>query len=147
MLRPISGVENVAILYVARSQSLQKWAADVGLTKHVYLVGISDDSAEDVIGALNGTAYAGRADWKLVKQQGVEALDPSTVLDRIGRKEKLVDPSYYPQIKGASGIVKVNLANAEDHILMTRALAGELPKLHRITPADIAAYLFRLACG
>ena len=34
-------------IYVAKSDSLQNWASDVGLTVHVYKLGTSEDGGED----------------------------------------------------------------------------------------------------
>ncbi len=49
----------MAILYVAKSQSLAKWGTDVGFTKHVYKVGVAEDTAEAALKALNKGRYAG----------------------------------------------------------------------------------------
>jgi hypothetical protein len=65
----------MTILFVAASKNLASWAADVGLTKHVYKVGVAETAAEDAVTALNEEAYAGESDWRLLKQQEVGALD------------------------------------------------------------------------
>ncbi len=135
----------MATIFVAKSQSLQEWSRDVGLTKHVYKVGITEETAEEAIAAFNKTGYGGRSDWKLVKKQSIDAIDEGAVLDRLARKEKAVDPFYYPQIKGAKGIFKVKIANVERQMMVEKALAGADYKVTRVTPADIGTYLMRNA--
>ena len=137
----------MADVYVAASKGLQAWAGDVGLTKHVYKIGLAADGAEAALASLNSSSYAGRSDWKLVRKHPVESLDEAIALKRIAGKEMAVDPTYYPQIKGAAGLFKVKIPNVENYILVRQALAGEQPKHLRIKPADIADYLIRNAIG
>lgn len=132
-------------LYVAASKELGKWGADVGISKHLYKLGIADERAEDTIDALNELRHAGQSDWKLVKKQTVDALSEETALQRVQRKEKLVDPNYYPRIRGAFGIFRVKPVNVENHILVAQALEGREPKLDKLKPADIAQYLMTIA--
>jgi hypothetical protein len=132
-------------LYVAASKELGKWGADVGISKHLYKLGVAEGSAEDAVAALNNAAYAGQSDWKLVKKQEVENLSEPAALDRLQRKEKLLDPHYYPRLRGTSGIVRVKPVNVENHILVAQALAGREPKLDKLKPADIAQYLITIA--
>lgn len=132
-------------IYVAMSRSLQAWAGEVGLTRHVFKVGIADEGAEAAVAALNTSSLAGRADWKLVRKKSIEDSDEADPLARIARKEMAVDPTYYPQIKGADGIFKVKIPNVENHILLRQALANEQPKLAKLTPRDIADYLIHNA--
>jgi len=131
----------MAIIYVAKSQSLAKWGADVGLTKHLYMVSVAEDTAEAALKALNETRHAGETDWRLVKKQKTQAADESAVLERLGRKERLVDSDFYPKLKGACGIFKVKLANVENDLLVRRALEGSVEKTVKAKPADIGAYL------
>ena len=56
------------ILYVARSAKLARWASDVGLGKHIYKLGISEDDPK----ALAAAGWAGEADWKIVRRDEVE---------------------------------------------------------------------------
>ncbi|MDZ3837118.1 MAG: hypothetical protein U0S49_07060 [Rhodospirillales bacterium] len=137
----------MAEIYVAVSRSLQAWAGDVGLTKHVYKLGLSPDGADPALARLKAEHCAGRTDWKLVRKQEVEGIDEAAALARVAGKEMTVDPDYYPQLKGAAGIFKVKLANVENHILLRQALAGEQPKNARMKPTDFADYLIRNACG
>ncbi len=131
----------MAIIYVAKSQSLAKWGADVGLTKHLYKVGLAEGTAEAALKALNEARHAGESDWRLVMKQKSEATDESPLFERLGRKEKMVDPAFYPKLKGACGIFKVRLTNVENHLLVKRALAGSGEKAVKVKPADIGAYL------
>jgi hypothetical protein len=136
----------MATAYVAKSTSLQKWGLEVGLTKHLYKVGIGD-SAEDAVEALNRDRYGGRTDWKLLKKQEAGGLAEADALARLAAKEKAVEPRYYPQLKGGQGIFKVKLTNVENHMLLTRALAGIHEPVTKVTPADIAHYLLICAAG
>jgi len=132
----------MGILYVAASKNLQKWGSDVGLGKNnLYRVGwIEDGTPEEALVGL-----AGESDWTVLKT--VETDGPETaVLERLGRKEKLVDPNYYPRLKGASGIVKVNPVAVENAMLVAIALDNrEPPKNFKIKPIDIANHLARNA--
>jgi hypothetical protein len=134
-------------IYVARSDSLQNWASDVGLTMHVYKLGVSEESGEAAIEALNAVAHAGRTDWELLAADDADALDEQTVHARAARKETLIDPLYYPQIKRAPGIFKVKLANAENHFIVREALEGQQIKRMKLSPAQMGAYLIRIAIG
>lgn len=134
-------------LYVAMSKGLQSWAGDVGLTRHVYKLGVADDDADAAVAALNETGFGGRADWKLVRRKPVDGVAEADALSRVAGKEMTVDPTYYPQIKGATGIFKVKIPNVENHLMVREALAGEQPKHVRIKPVDIADYLLRNAGG
>lgn len=131
-------------IYVAKSKGLEGWGADVGLTKHVYKVGVAD-SAEAAIEELNAKSVAGHTDWKLVKMKEVESLDEDAALARLAKKQKAVDPTYYPGIKGAKGIFKVKPAEVEQAALMTQALAGETMKVAKVNAPVIADYLIRNA--
>ena len=137
----------MSTLYVAASKLLGKWGTDVGVSKHLYKLGLADGAAEEAVAALNNAGYAGQADWKLVKKQGVEGVSEEAALDRVRRKEMLLDPNYYPRLRGSSGIFRVKPVNVENHILVGLALAGRVPKIDQLKPADIAQYLITLAMG
>ncbi len=125
------------ILYVATSKSLQEWGADVGLGKNLYKVGMADGNAPDEAVA----GLAGQTDWKVLKTADVDFAEDD-LMARLARKEKLVDPNYYPKLRGAMGIVKINLAAIENSMLVALALDGkEPPKGFKVKPADIATYL------
>jgi hypothetical protein len=126
------------VLYVARSAKLARWASDVGLGKHVYKLGISDDDPK----ALAAAGWAGEADWKIVRKDEVEGLSEAETLGRVGKKERMIDPNIYPKLKGAAGVYRVSAQHVENHILVSRALAGASDRLDlKLKPADFAAYL------
>lgn len=138
----------MATVFVAKSDSLQKWGLGVGLTKQLYALGVCAGDAKAAVAGFNEAAHAGRADWVLVKQAALpDDGDDAMLLARVGRKEMAIDPAYYPQLKGAKGIFKVKPANVENQILVEKALAGEAPKAVKMTPAAIAQYLIRAAIG
>jgi hypothetical protein len=136
----------MAVIYVASSKALGKWAGDVGLTKHVYKVGVAEDAAE-ALAALNEGAQAGESDWKIIAKEPAEAPDEETLIAALAQKERMVDPALYPKIKGARGIFKVKPANVENHIMVKRALAGEQDIVVKLKPADIGGYLIQSAVG
>src|SRR5713226_4798314 len=126
------------VLYVARSAKLARWASDVGLGKHIYKLGISEDDPK----ALAATGWAGESDWKIVRQEEVEGLSESDAIDRLCRKERLIDPNLYPKLKGAAGVFRVAADHVENHIIVSRALAGDSDRLDlKLKPTDFAAYL------
>jgi len=133
------------VLYIATSKNLARWAADVGLTKHVYKLGVAEGSADDAIKALNDDGFAGESDWRLLKQQEVEDMEEADAVERLAKKEKMADPNYYPKIRGAVGLFKVKIGNVANHLLVKRALAGDEQKLDKVKTADIAAYLIQNA--
>jgi hypothetical protein len=126
------------VLYVARSVKLARWASDVGLGKHVYKLGISESDPK----ALAAAGWAGEADWKIVRKDAVEGLTEAEAQERLGKKERMIDPNIYPKLKGANGVYRVSAQHVENHILVSRALAGASDRLDlKLKPADFAAYL------
>lgn len=132
-------------LFVATSKSLTQWGSDVGLGKNLYKVGVTEQRAEQEIEAFNAGGYGGQRDWVLLGKADVADVDEGSLLERLGRKEKAVDPTYYPRIKKARGIFKVKPENVENHILVKRALADLPTQAIKIKPADTAAYLIHTA--
>jgi hypothetical protein len=129
----------LATIYVLRSKTLSDWGYDVGLSKHIYKVGYTEGDVKDIVSA----GWAGASDWVLVKKQdGVEGVTENEIVSRLAAKVKVIEPKLYPRIKEAIGIFKVVPAQVENHLLVSRALAGE-PEIRelKIKPADIAAYL------
>jgi hypothetical protein len=131
-------------IFVARSVKTSKWASDVGLGKQVYKVGVTagDPKAEAAPG------WAGEGDWTIVKSEPIEGLDEDEVIGRLAAKERMIDPSLYPKLKGARGVFRLNPTKVENHIVVSRALAGESElKALKLKPADYAAYLIHNAKG
>jgi hypothetical protein len=135
----------MAILYVASSKTASKWGGDVGIGKNLFKVGIAEGKAEDAVAALNADRFAGAEDWKLARKGEADDLDEATLQERIARREKMVDPDYYPRLKGGRGLFSVKLANVENHILLQQSLANEQLRLVKLKAADIATYLMALA--
>ncbi len=126
------------VLFVARSVKLARWASDVGLGKHVYKLGISEEDPKTLAAA----GWAGEADWKIVRRDEVEGLTEAEAQERLGKKERMIDPNIYPKLKGTNGVYRVSAQHVENHILVSRALAGASDRLDlKLKPADFAAYL------
>jgi hypothetical protein len=90
---------------------------------------------------MNEAGCAGEKDWKLVAKESVESADEGGVIERVGTREKLVDPNLYPRLKGERGVVKVKPANVENHLMVKKALSGEEDIAIKVTPAVIGSYL------
>jgi hypothetical protein len=133
----------MATLYVARSTALTKWGSDVGLSKHIYKIGVTGEPVK----ALVASGWAGETDWKLLGQEEADdSLTEALVVERLAKREKLVHPQLYPRIKGTNGIFKVLPAHVENHIIVTRALSGGAERIEiKLKPADFAAFLIHNA--
>jgi hypothetical protein len=130
----------MATIYVARSVKTGKWASDVGLGKHVYKLGVTDDDPKQTA----ASGWAGETDWSIVKTEQVEGLDEDEAIDRLAGKERMIDPNLYPKLKGTRGVFRLNETKVENHILVSRALAGASDlKALKLKPADFAAYLIQ----
>jgi hypothetical protein len=128
----------MANLYVARSAKLNRWASDVGLGKNVYKVGVTEGDPKELAVA----GWAGETDWTIVRKKAVEGLSEQAALDRLTHKEKMIDPKLYPKLKGAAGVFRLTPERIHNHILVTRALAGESDRAEiKLKPADYADYL------
>jgi hypothetical protein len=129
-------------IYVARSAKTGKWASDVGLGKHVYKVGVTDGDPKPLAAA----GWAGESDWSIVKSEAVEGLGEDAAVGRLAAKERMIDPNLYPKLKGAHGVFRINPVKVENHIVVSRALAGDSDlKALKLRPADFAAYLIHNA--
>ena len=134
----------MGFLYVARSAKLARWASDVGLGRHVYKVGVAEGDLKTV--ATEG--WAGETDWTIVRKRAVEDLAEEEALARLARKEKMIDPKLYPKLKGAVGVFRLTAPQVENHILVTRALAGDGGRIEiKLKPGDFADYLIHNALG
>ncbi|HVA15047.1 MAG TPA: hypothetical protein VNF99_17505 [Stellaceae bacterium] len=132
----------MAVIYVARSAALSKWASDVGLSKHVFKVGVADEPLKGSI----AEGWAGTTDWALVKKEDAGALTEDAVLERLAQRETALDPKYYPRIRDARGLFKVNPVHVESHIIVGRALEGGAERdALKLKPGDFAAYLIHNA--
>jgi hypothetical protein len=130
------------VLFVARSVKLGRWGSDVGLGKHVYKVGVADGDPK----TLAATGWAGESDWKIVRTRDVEGLSEEEALRRLARKERMIDPNLYPKLKGAAGVFRLRAEQVENHILVSRALAGDSDRVDlKLKPADFADYLIHNA--
>jgi hypothetical protein len=131
----------MAVIYVARSATLSKWASDVGLSKHIFKVGVTDEPLKELI----VTGWAGATDWALVKKDDAGELTEEIVLERLGKRETALDAKYYPRIRDALGIFKVNPVHVESHIIVGRALEGGESAAVKLKPAEFASYLIHNA--
>ena len=129
----------MATIYVARSKTLGDWGYDVGLSKHIYKIGLTDEPVKDVVAA----GWAGITDWVLVKKQDeVDDVTEGEIIARLAVKQKMIDPKLYPRIRDTAGIFKIVPASVENSILVARTMAGEpdIPNF-KVKPADIADFL------
>lgn len=128
-------------IYVARSASLSDWASDVGLSKHVFKLGVTDGDPKGLIAA----GWAGFPNWTLLKQAPADIADEAAI-EKLAAKVKMVDPALYPKIKGVRGIFKVTQAQVENHIVVTRALEGSTELLApKLKPVDYASFMIHNA--
>ena len=137
----------MATVFVARSQSLSKWGAEVGVTKHLFKLGVASGTAEDALKGMNDVGCAGERDWKLVAKATVDGVDEAAALERLGGREKAVDPNLYPRLKGERGVFKVKPGNVENHLMVKKALAGDEDIAIKVRPVDIGMYLIANATG
>jgi len=129
-------------IYVARSASLSDWASDVGLSKHVFKLGVTDEDPK----ALAAAGWAAFPAWTLVKQAPAEGVTEDAAIEKLAAKVKMIDPTLYPKIKGERGIFKVTPAQVENHLVVARALEGSAELLaHKLKPVDFAAFLIHNA--
>lgn len=128
----------MGFIYVARSAKLGRWASDVGLGRHVYKVGVAEDDPK----TLAAKGWAGETDWVIVRKREVENLSEAEALTTLARKEKMIEPNLYPKLKGALGVFRLTAPRVENHLLVTRALAGNGGRVEiKLKPSDFADYL------
>lgn len=132
----------MGVIYVARSVKFGKWASDVGLSKHVYKVGFTEEDPKPIV----EQGWGGETDWAIVRKREAEGVSEEEVIQRLQRKEKMVDPTYYPRLRGATGIFKVLPEHVENHIIVARTMEGASDRAEiKLKPADFADYLIHNA--
>ncbi len=128
-------------LYVAYSPAMQEWGSDVGVSKLLYKVGFTDDDPAAAIKELTAEGYGGQNDWILAGAKEVEGLDQTAALTRLGERQKVLDPLYYPKIKGAKDIVKLDPRRVEASLVIKRTMEGRDSKVPKLKPIDMADYI------
>ncbi len=129
-------------IYVARSANFSEWASDVGLSKNVFKVGYTDEPVEELVSA----GWGGTDDWAVLGKKAADGLDEAELIAKLAGKEKMIDPNYYPRLKGATGFFKVPPEKVENSILVAKSMADEtISKLPKLKPADFADYLIQNA--
>lgn len=129
-------------IYVARSAALLKWAGDVGLGKHLYKVGVTDGDPAD----LAAKGWAGETDWKLLAAQDSGEVSEEDALERLAKRVKAVDPNYYPKLKGAAGVFRVDESSVQRSMILSLAMSGEDEKKGlKVKPVDFATFLIKNA--
>jgi hypothetical protein len=120
---------------------LSQWGYDVGISKHIYKVGVTDGAVKDVVAA----GWAGETDWVLVKKQDDVEITEDDLIARVALREKMVDPRLYPRIRETQGIFKIVPTKVENHFMVSRALAGE-PEIRglKVKHPEIADYLITI---
>jgi hypothetical protein len=136
-------------VYIATSAAQQEWGSDVGISQHLYKVGVAEGGGEaaanEAVEGLNAAKHAGQSDWQLVGTMDLPIDSEEALIAKLAERQTLINPNYYPKLKGARGIFKVNVKNVEANILMKNAMEGKAPKIPKLKPKDIAAYLLNAA--
>lgn len=128
-------------LYVAFSPAMQEWGSDVGISKHLYKAGLTGEDPKAVVDDLNAEGYAGQKDWQLAGARAVDGVEEDGFLTRLGERQKTVDPLYYPKIKGAKDIVKLDQRKVEANLVIKRTMEGRDSKVPKLKPKDMADYI------
>ena len=134
-------------IFVASSATMQEWGNDAGISKHLYRVGLTDDDAKAAVDEMNAAGYAGQKDWVLCGSRDLEGWDDARLLARLADRQKVVDPLYYPKIKGAKDIVRVDQRKVEANLVIKRTMEGHSSKVPKLKPKDIADYIVDSVLG
>ena len=145
MLGQLQQVGPMSVIYVARSKSLSDWGASVGISKSLFKVGVADGTGKSAVAGLNNDECAGLNDWRLVGSEDVDDLDVDAALERLAMTDTLVEPNYYPRIRGEPGIFRVKPEKVENSLLVEKALSGEESLNFKVKPGDFATYLIKNA--
>ncbi len=140
-------VDPMPIIYVARSKSLSDWGASVGISKSLFKIGVTDGTGKAAVTALNDEECAGLDDWRLVGSEEAAELDEDAALERLAMTDMVVEPTYYPRIRGEPGILRVKPEKVENSLLVAKALSGEASLDFKVKPTDFATYLIKIARG
>lgn len=136
-------------VYVAMSVAQQEWGEGVGISKHLYKIGIADgdgkDAAAAAVAALSDSTHAGQTDWQMIGFKNLPVEGEDALIAKMAERQKMVDPTYYPKIKGARGIFRVNVRNVEAHHVIKNTMEGKTAKVPKLKPKDIADYLLSAA--
>jgi hypothetical protein len=136
-------------VYIAISATQQEWGSDVGISQNLYKVGVADGegdtAAKEAVDALNESKHAGQTDWVLVGNKDLPVESEEALIAKLAERQTMIDPTYYPKLKGVRGIFKVNVKNVEANIMMKNTMEGKAPKIPKLKPKDIAAYLLNAA--
>lgn len=136
----------MAVLFVARSTIISTWASDIGQGKHVFKLGLARDLAAAKSAVTAG--WAGAGDWRLVASRDTEIADEATAIANLARKERLIEPDYFPRIKGAAGVFRIQLGHVQNSLLIASAMSPDEPLADiKVKPKDIAEYMMRNALG
>ena len=131
----------MSVVYIAMSVAMQEWGADVGVSKHLYRVGFTDGEAQEAVQDMCDEGYAGHTDWQLAGNRDAGDLDAETLLQRAVERQKTLDPLYYPRIKGAKDIVKLDQRKIEANIVIKKTMEGKDSKVPKLKPSDMAEFL------
>jgi hypothetical protein len=134
-------------VYVAMSETMQEWGSDAGISKHLYKIGVADEAPEEAVKELNETGYGGQKDWVLLGARDAGSIDQAALMARLGQRMKVIDPLYYPKIKGAKDIVRLEQRKVEANLVIKRTMEGRDSKVPKLKPKDMATFILDAALG
>lgn len=134
-------------VYIAMSQTMQEWGNDTGISKHLYRIGFTDGVPADAVKELNDSGYGGQTDWVLLDAREADTLDQDALMARITNRMKLIDPLYYPKLKGAKDIVRLDQRKVEASIVIKLTMEGRASKVPKLKPKDMAGFILEVALG